>query len=114
MFAASELGLLVAAIMLVNNIRDRTSDEDGGKHTLAVRIGPGKSRAFYCLLLIVPYILLTFDPYGSLLPLICIPFSIWLIIMIGQRIGRDLNSQLSETSVLVGLWSLTYSIGLFV
>lgn len=112
LFAASQIGCLVAAIMLVNNIRDRASDEDCGKHTLAVRIGPGKSRTLYCLLLVIPYGLLIVDPYKSWLPLICLPLVLWLMIMIGQRIGKDLNSQLTETSVLVASWSFTYSLGL--
>lgn len=109
---ASQLGALVAAVMLVNNIRDRSNDEDHGKHTLAVRLGPGRARMLYYLLILSPWLLAWFDPQASGWLFLCLPLSLWLLIMIGQRIGKDLNQQLSQTSLQVLLWSLCYSFGL--
>ncbi len=45
-------GLLATAILVVNNLRDRATDEQAGKRTLAVRFGDRFARAEYlvCLL----------------------------------------------------------------
>jgi len=112
LFPASELGALIAAVMLVNNMRDRTTDEDHGKLTLVVRLGAGKARLFYWLLLATPFVLTVFDPYASGWVFGSIPLALWLFVMIGQRIGKDLNQQLAETSFMVLLWAALYSLGL--
>ena len=45
-------GLLATAILVVNNLRDRATDQQAGKRTLAVRFGDRFARAEYsaCLL----------------------------------------------------------------
>lgn len=114
LWPASQIGLLISAVMLANNIRDRSNDEDHGKLTLAVRLGPGKARLLYWLLLLAPLALAWPDPNASLWLLVCLPLMLWLFIMIGQRIGKDLNQQLSQNSSLVLLWSISYSTGLLI
>jgi 1,4-dihydroxy-2-naphthoate octaprenyltransferase len=42
--------MLVTAILVVNNYRDLETDESAGKRTLAVVIGPARTRAFFSLL----------------------------------------------------------------
>jgi 1,4-dihydroxy-2-naphthoate octaprenyltransferase len=49
------LGLLSAACIHINNMRDVESDAQAGKHTLASLLGLGVSRAFYLLLLLGAY-----------------------------------------------------------
>ncbi|MDX2026207.1 1,4-dihydroxy-2-naphthoate polyprenyltransferase [Microcella sp.] len=62
--AGSLAGLFAAAIMLVNNIRDREQDARVGKKTLAVRIGDLPARILFVLMLlgafgfIVPFALI--------------------------------------------------------
>ena len=41
------LGAFSAAVLVVNNLRDRVGDARVGKNTLAVRLGPGATRAMY-------------------------------------------------------------------
>ena len=48
LFLSFSPALWAANILLVNNIRDITTDERAGKRTLAVRIGAQKARALYC------------------------------------------------------------------
>ena len=52
-WAGVGLGALSTAILVVNNMRDIPTDARAGKRTLAVRIGPGWSRAEYLLLLML-------------------------------------------------------------
>ena len=50
--ASVPVGLLVTAILVVNNLRDIETDRTAGKRTLAVRLGPGATRALYVLCLV--------------------------------------------------------------
>ncbi|CAN5239659.1 hypothetical protein BH20ACT9_BH20ACT9_21130 [soil metagenome] len=45
--AAVPVGLLAAAILVANNLRDIATDRAAGKATLAVRMGPGATRRLY-------------------------------------------------------------------
>lgn len=49
---ASGAGLLAAAVLNINNMRDIASDREVGKNTLAVRLGFVRSRYFHAFLLI--------------------------------------------------------------
>jgi 1,4-dihydroxy-2-naphthoate octaprenyltransferase len=108
LFPASEIGLLVAAVMLVNNIRDIPTDGLAGKKTLALHLGPIKSRALYSLLLLLPFILLPFNPYLPWLNTALLPLHLCLCWFIRKRTGQQLNQQLGQTSFLVLLWALGY------
>ena len=46
-WASAAVGLLACALLLVNNIRDRATDAEAAKRTLAVRLGDGPARALY-------------------------------------------------------------------
>jgi len=59
-FAGSLAGFFAAAILLVNNIRDRAQDARVGKKTLAVRIGDLPARILFVVLLV--------GAYGMLVP----------------------------------------------
>ena len=107
--AASEIGLLVAAIMLVNNIRDIDSDSAAGKFTLATRLGAIASKRLYCCLIILPSALLFFDPYQGFEMLIILPVQWFLCVNIFSRTGKQLNQQLGQTSACVLLWAVIYS-----
>ena len=50
------VGALATAILVVNNLRDIETDARAGKHTLAVRLGDGATRAYYLVLLAVAYL----------------------------------------------------------
>lgn len=45
--AGAALGLLAAAVLVVNNLRDIDTDASSGKITLAVRLGAARTRALY-------------------------------------------------------------------
>jgi 1,4-dihydroxy-2-naphthoate octaprenyltransferase len=55
--AAVPPGLLITAILVVNNLRDIETDAKAGKRTLAVMLGRDGTRAEYRLLLALAYIL---------------------------------------------------------
>lgn len=104
------VGLPVAAILVVNNLRDRHGDARAGKHTLAVRMGPGKTRAMFAGLLVIPVAVAlplgqpgwTWLPWSGLLLL--------AVILSQQATARDgvaLNPLLGRTamfSLLFAFW----------
>ncbi|MDR3432877.1 MAG: 1,4-dihydroxy-2-naphthoate polyprenyltransferase [Rouxiella aceris] len=52
MLPATACGLLAAAVLNINNLRDIETDRQHGKNTLAVRLGPHKARGYHLLLLV--------------------------------------------------------------
>ena len=109
---ASQVGFLVVAIMLVNNIRDVASDRRAQKFTLATRLGVKASKHLYCLTVLLPSLLLVIDRYQGLLMLLLLPVQLALCMVIYQRDGKQLNAQLAQTSMLVLLWGGLYSVDL--
>ena len=104
--AALPVGLIVTAILVVNNLRDLDTDRATGKRTLAVRIGRSATRAEYVLLLAGAYLV----PLGRWLaghhsPWIFLPWlTLPLAIALGRSVirddGRALNAALRHTSQL--------------
>lgn len=109
LIAATEIGFLVAAIMLVNNIRDIESDSAAGKFTLATRLGVLASKRLYCVLIILPSLLLAIDTNQGVEMLIILPVQFFLCVNIFSRTGAQLNQQLGQTSACVLLWAMIYS-----
>ena len=55
---AVPVGLLAAAILVVNNVRDLETDRRAGKRTLAVRLGRERTRTLYAVMLVGAYAVL--------------------------------------------------------
>lgn len=111
-------GLLIAAILVVNNLRDRDTDRQAGKRTLAVIIGPLGTRMEYTLLILLAY---AFPPAmlasGAatpliLLPLLTLPLGAHCIWKIYRETGRALNVRLGATAMLSLWFSLLLAIGI--
>src|SRR5215218_7230853 len=70
---AVPVGLLAAAILVVNNVRDMDTDKRAGKKTLAVRLGRERGRALYGAMLYGSYLV-------APLPSLSGPLSPWLML----------------------------------
>ena len=53
LYAAVGIGAIACAILVANNLRDIPTDREAGKVTVAVRLGDGRTRALYALLLLL-------------------------------------------------------------
>jgi 1,4-dihydroxy-2-naphthoate polyprenyltransferase len=111
---ATQVGLLIAAIMLINNIRDIESDKAAGKYTLAVRIGDAYARKLYGIFMLTPFLLIPFDNYQPYVNFLLLPCALYLSIKIQQEKtqGTLFNQYLGQTSLLVFAWSVFYSLSL--
>jgi 1,4-dihydroxy-2-naphthoate octaprenyltransferase len=114
---AVPVGLLAAAILMVNNIRDRETDSKVGKRTLAVRLGRNNARLLYTATL--------WGAFGWTLGL-AIGEELWLlpaaltIAALGPSLsstvttrtdGPTLNGALAGTARLLAIYSVVLSVG---
>ena len=106
MVVAIPVGLLVTAILVVNNLRDIDSDRTAGKHTLAVIIGREATRTQYLLFVAAAYLLVGARwVFGEAsvwfwLPWLTLPLAVSLSRSIIRQDGRSLNPVLRGTAML--------------
>lgn len=104
--AGVALGLLAAAVLVVNNLRDIDSDRRIGKNTLAVRLGRRFTVREYAVLLHLPFALSIaislMEREASLLaPLALLPWASTLARRVQREpVGRGLNAVLAATAKL--------------
>jgi 1,4-dihydroxy-2-naphthoate octaprenyltransferase len=116
-FAASvPVGLLIVAILVVNNLRDIAGDAVAGKRTLAVVLGDRATRVGYIALLAVALgamIVLGLVRPWALLGLVAAPLAVppGRIVMGGGR-GPALIAALQGTGLLTLLTGVMLAIGL--
>ena len=115
LIAAIPMGLLITAILVVNNLRDINTDAAVGKKTLAVMLGARGTRYEYLICLLFSFsvpIFMLFMGYASIwvmLVLLALPLSFSLIRSVWEDSGRSLNKTLAGTGQLVLIFSLLFS-----
>jgi 1,4-dihydroxy-2-naphthoate octaprenyltransferase len=116
---AVPVGLLAAAILVVNNFRDIDTDRRAGKRTLAVRLGRGRTRDLYALIVYLAYLLTPitwlFGPLRAwvLLPWLTLPLAAPVVRTIRNRTdGPSLNQALAQTGQLQLAFCVLLSAGL--
>lgn len=102
---ANLVGLQAAAVITVNNYRDRDGDARHGKRTLAVLLGGPATCWIYRAEMLLPYVLLPFlaAPLGWLaaLPLFSLPLALRLVRRFGSEpVGPGYNQLLAATARL--------------
>ncbi|HMG52981.1 MAG TPA: 1,4-dihydroxy-2-naphthoate polyprenyltransferase [Kofleriaceae bacterium] len=115
--AAVPVGALATAILVVNNIRDRASDERAGKRTLAVRLGRRGALIEYAALVAiayaVPLALAIAGRPAVALPLLSAPVAIARVrAVIAAGDGPTFNRCLAATAQLLLLHGGLFAAGL--
>lgn len=115
--AANMVGLLAAAVIVVNNARDLENDRKVGKNTLAVRIGLEWSRREYALLLALPFVLVPLLGLlvggGAWLPWLAAPWAVMLVRRLWREApGALYNQLLARTAQLQLIFAVLLSVGL--
>lgn len=111
-------GLIVTAILAVNNLRDLENDRKAGKHTLAVSLGGRGTKIQYVLCLTIAYLILPFAAWMEIVS--WTTMLAWLSLPIAYRAarvtltqkGRPLNIALAGTGQTALAFSLLFWVGL--
>jgi 1,4-dihydroxy-2-naphthoate octaprenyltransferase len=115
---AVPVGLLAAAILMVNNIRDIDTDRRAGKRTLAVRLGRRRAIQLFSATLWVALGGVIGIAFGEEEPWLALPFAAAVLVPLLQRTvatstdGPALNAALARTGMLLAVFSVLLSIGL--
>ncbi len=114
--AASGVGFLACALLVINNLRDIPTDRAVGKRTLAVRIGDQRTRVLYAGLIVGAFLCVAVcagQRNWSLLALAALPVAREpaRLVLAGAS-GKDLVPILGATGKTQLLYGLLFSIGL--
>ena len=110
------VGLLAAAILVVNNVRDIDTDRRAGKRTLAVKLGRERARSLFVAMVVVAFLVpvalvFALSPW-LLLSLAALPLAPPLIRTVKDRTdGPALNAALAATGRLLAVFSVLLAVG---
>lgn len=111
-------GLIVTAILVVNNLRDLENDRKAGKHTLAVLLGERGTKIQYTLCIAIAYLILPLAAWKGIVP--WTTMIAWLSLPVAYQAarvtltqkGRPLNTALAGTGQTALAFSLLFWVGL--
>lgn len=116
--AAIPIGFLAAAILVANNLRDIDTDAGAGKRTLAVIIGPERTRILYGILVVSAFALVGVFAIADRIPrgaIVAVPFVMAAIRPIRNVLdgveGRALVTVLRRTARVHLMFGLAIGIG---
>ncbi len=116
LWAGVPIGLLSAALLQANNLRDMMTDKVAGKKTLAVRMGRQYAGLLYCFTLMgvaVSVGVLWHYRRWSLLALLAMPLAISTVrLALSDKMGRPLLPMLADTARLQIAVGLLLTVGL--
>jgi 1,4-dihydroxy-2-naphthoate octaprenyltransferase len=110
---AVPVGLIAAAILVVNNIRDIDTDRRAGKRTLAVRLGRVRTRTLYAVIIYLAYLLTPLTwAFGPLRPWVMLP---WLTVPLAAALVRTVRNRtdgaaLNEALARNGMLQLAFCV----
>jgi 1,4-dihydroxy-2-naphthoate octaprenyltransferase len=114
------VGLLAAALITVNNTRDRETDARAGRRTLAVLCGRRAACGFYAGEMLLPFALLpwlaalTGRGVWLALPYLALPLAWRQIVRFRRAAGSEYNTLLAGTAGLQVVFALLLAVGLLV
>ena len=115
--AGLSVGLLATAILVVNNLRDRITDAQANKRTLAVRFGAKAARWEHTLTICIAYVAVAFGVLNELVPtswllvMLSLPIAFIEIRAVWKKDGTDLNPHLGGAARLEMVFALLVCIG---
>ena len=114
--AATGVGFLACALLVINNLRDIPTDREVGKKTLAVRLGDRRTRWLYVVLVLGAFVcvaLVAGERPWALIALAGLPVAVGPIrTVLGGVTGQDLIPVLGATGRTQMIYGALFAIGL--
>lgn len=109
---ACQFGLLATTLICVNNLRDRETDMEVGKKTMATRISPRSYQVFIMATIFTPYLLLYFFRDFRYIPVVLLALlpALKLSSIIYKENGAGLNAGLKVSGIHLIVFSLLLSL----
>lgn len=113
-------GMIITAILVVNNLRDLENDRKAGKRTLAVLLGERKTKIQYVFCLVIAYLVIPLAawmgivPWASMLAWSSLPIAYRAARVTLTQRGRPLNAALAGTGQTALVLSLLFWAGLWI
>lgn len=118
MLPATSIGFIAVAVLNLNNMRDRISDQKVGKRTLAVMLGEKKAKVYHATILFsavfLSVVYISVRPTGAWqnLYLIVVPIFVVQIKKVMQNTKpKELDPMLKQTAISALLYSLLFGVG---
>jgi 1,4-dihydroxy-2-naphthoate polyprenyltransferase len=109
-------GALSSAVLVANNLRDIPTDRESGKITLAVRLGDGRTRVLYQVLVALAFVLtlvLVLATPWCAVGLVALPLAVRAAAPVRSgRGGKDLIPVLRDTGLTMLVWSVAVAAAL--
>ncbi len=105
------IGLLAAAILVVNNYRDLDTDRSAGKRTLAVIIGPDRTRTLFvalvygAFLLIALFAVLRWTPFPTVFAALLAPYAMGPVRIIYRKSDGPALIRALKMTARLHLWT---------
>lgn len=110
------VGAIACALLVINNLRDIPGDTEVGKNTLAVRLGDGRTRILYIVLMLTPWLITAVYAFGR--PALWLPWAALPLAMLAIKAVRDgaagqaLIGVLGQTGRAQLAWGVLSTVGL--
>lgn len=117
---ASAIGLLSAAVLNLNNMRDIENDRASGKNTLVVKIGGNVAKKYHAFLIITPVLLLLLFSYLTTTPGYLFGLLVYIILfphlrtVMKNQQPRELDPELKKVALSTFFFSLLISIWILI
>ena len=118
---ATSIGLFSAAVLNLNNMRDRASDILANKNTLVVKMGAQKAKYYHYFLIaggilsaLVYTILTQGSPYSYIYLVSFVPMVIHLITVVKNKQAVLLDPELKKVALSTFLFAILFGLGLIV
>jgi len=115
---ALSCGLLAAAVLNVNNIRDIESDKLAGKRSITVRIGRKNAAIYHWSLIVLAivattiYVILNFRNYSQFLYFLSVPMLVHNAIQVSRRSdAKHLDPMLKQMAISTLTFVITFGTG---
>ena len=115
---ASAVGLLSAAVLNLNNLRDREEDEKNSKNTIVVKLGTAKAKKYHyflifgALIVTLIYVFATYkSPTQFLFLLAFIPLIKNVKTVANNKIPATLDGELKKVALSTFLFSILLAVG---